>query len=63
MSRRISNVNDWMIALAQAIEEGTAETVADELENISYGWLQDEESRGAQLLLLDSVREMVLGNV
>ena len=50
--------NDWMNELAVALRDRDEEKVS-ELDNISYGWLQGSEERGAQQNLIEAVYEVI----
>ena len=52
----INTLNDWMNELAEAIREGNQEKL-NELDNISYGWLQGSEERGAQQNVIEACYE------
>ncbi len=55
---RVNTINDWMIYMSSAIINCDYEMV-NELENISHGWLQDEESREAQMNLIEAAYEAI----
>ena len=55
---RIHTTADWMEALAAAGLEGDMEAI-DRLDRISEGWLQTSHERRGQLLLLETVRELM----
>ena len=54
----MNTVNDWMNELADALRERNERRVS-ELDNISYGWLQGSEERGAQQNLIEAVYEVI----
>ena len=55
----INTTADWMNELAEALRNGD-ESRIDELENISYGWLQSREERGAQQNLVEACYDVML---
>lgn len=54
----VNNINEWMSMVAQAITEYDYEMV-NELENISYGWLQPEEELRSQQRLIEAAYEAI----
>ena len=54
----INTVNDWMIAVAEALEAQDIEDL-EELNRISEGWLQGREEREAQETLIRVVMDAV----
>ena len=54
----MNTLNDWMNELAVALRDRDEERVS-ELDNISYGWLQGSEERGAQQNLIEAVYEVI----
>ena len=55
----VNNVNDWMNELATALIHRDLKTI-DELDNISYSWLQSSEERGAQQNLIEAAYEVLV---
>jgi len=51
----VHDLNSWMLALANAIEECDDESL-DELESKSRSWLQMDHERDAQLRLIEAAR-------
>ena len=54
----INTVNDWMNEVATALRDGNEERL-NELDNISYGWLQGSDERGAQQNLIEACYEIM----
>ena len=54
----IHTLNDWMFTLVEAIQNKDQMTI-DELNNVSAGWLQTSDERGAQLSLLEAVSDLM----
>ena len=54
----INTVNDWMNEVADALRNGNEERL-NELDNISYGWLQGSDERGAQQNLIEVCYEII----
>ncbi len=52
----INTLNDWMNELAEALREGDSYKLS-QLDNISYGWLQGSEERGAQQNVIEACYE------
>ena len=53
---RCNTVNDWMNEVASALRDGDKDALR-QLENISQGWLQGSEERGAQYNLIEACLE------
>ena len=54
----VNNVNDWMFTLAEAVNNKDQETI-ENLSEVSTGWLQTSDERGAQLALLVAVSDLI----
>ena len=54
----INTVTDWMNEVAAALRDGNEERL-NELDNISYGWLQSSDERGAQQNLIEACYEII----
>ena len=54
----VNTVNDWMFTLAEAVNNKDQQTI-DQLVNVTTGWMQTSDERGAQLALLEAVGEML----
>ena len=54
----INTVTDWMNEVAAALRDGNEERL-NELDNISYGWLQGSDERGAQQNLIEACYEII----
>tara|TARA_B100001063_G_scaffold236758_1_gene256899 strand:+ start:578 stop:754 length:177 start_codon:yes stop_codon:yes gene_type:complete len=52
----VNTVNDWINEVAAALRDGDQDTL-NELDNISYGWLQGSDERGAQQNLIEACYE------
>ena len=54
----VNTVNDWINEVAAALRDGDVDTL-NELDNISYGWLQGSDERGAQSNLIEACYEVL----
>ena len=54
----INTVNDWMNEVADALRNGNEERL-NELDNISYGWLQGSDERAAQYNLIEACYDII----
>ena len=54
----VNTMNDWMFTLAEAINNQDMESIV-KLNDITTGWLQTSDERGAQLAVLEAVSEMM----
>ena len=52
----VNTVNDWINEVAAALRDGDQDAL-NELDNISYGWLQGSDERGAQQNLIEACYE------
>ena len=52
----VNTVNDWMNEVATALRDGNVDAL-NELDNISYGWLQSSDERASQQNLIEAAYE------